>query len=352
MPSAKPASRRQQFIWGLRYYGFVGGLIALIVIVLSLTVLVLTEQPQTEEELTAEDVRRLESQRGLRPLTSSGAALQLDPVSVSIETSPSGAELRIDGEDIGSSPMAEVQLRPGYYLLSISHPDYPSRDTLLEVLHESAQTVSIALDGARPVTSLAARESASNLPEVAARRQNTAPPPARTQEHTSTPSTSRSEQPTPPAPTPRESRESVVRTGALAVVAEPSDARVILDGQPAGTTPIVMSDVAAGEHEVLVHAPGYVASSQIVSVEAGQQATVRVTLQALEGTLSVLARPWGSIYVNGNLVKRDTDVLYSAPLPSGFHTIRVVHPVLGEQEQTVEVRAGLTTRVVFELENN
>ena len=39
LPSAKPASRRQQFIWGLRYYGFVGGLIALIVIVLSLTVI-------------------------------------------------------------------------------------------------------------------------------------------------------------------------------------------------------------------------------------------------------------------------------------------------------------------------
>jgi hypothetical protein len=67
------------------------------------------------------------------------------------------------------------------------------------------------------------------------------------------------------------------------------------------------------------------------------------------GALSVLVRPWGSIYIDGRLKERNTDVRYSTPLKAGQYVLRVEHPTLGVREQVVEIRNGETQHLVLDL---
>ena len=67
---------------------------------------------------------------------------------------------------------------------------------------------------------------------------------------------------------------------------------------------------------------------------------VKGVLEALQGTLRVLAKPWGTIYIDGELHKSETDVFYVTKLTPGFHRLRVEHASLGQWEQVVDVAAG------------
>lgn len=67
------------------------------------------------------------------------------------------------------------------------------------------------------------------------------------------------------------------------------------------------------------------------------------------GTLSVLVRPWGSIFVDGTLRARDTDLRWTDTVPAGTRILRVVHPVLGVQQHSVEVQPDQTTSLVIDL---
>jgi hypothetical protein len=86
-----------------------------------------------------------------------------------------------------------------------------------------------------------------------------------------------------------------------------------------------------------------------VEVTADTTARVHAELQPKTGRLRVLARPWGTIYINEALHARESDVWYEATLPIGEHQVTVVHPALGKQTREVEVRAGEESSVVVDL---
>ena len=65
-----------------------------------------------------------------------------------------------------------------------------------------------------------------------------------------------------------------------------------------------------------------------------------VASPARAGTLKVLVKPWGSIYINGALHQRETDVRYATSLPPDVYRVTAVHPTLGTSEHTVRVTAG------------
>ena len=66
-------------------------------------------------------------------------------------------------------------------------------------------------------------------------------------------------------------------TGALEIRSEPSGARVILDGQPRGTTPATIRELAAGEHVVVLEV-GSRKVSQSVKIEPGSTAQLVVPI--------------------------------------------------------------------------
>jgi hypothetical protein len=69
------------------------------------------------------------------------------------------------------------------------------------------------------------------------------------------------------------------RTGSLSVVSLPDSAQVSIDGTPYGFTPIKVSQLAAGEHALVVSHPGYVERSiDSLRIEPGYNLTALVFL--------------------------------------------------------------------------
>jgi hypothetical protein len=105
-------------------------------------------------------------------------------------------------------------------------------------------------------------------------------------------------------------------------------------GGPIVTTP--------GRHELdfINTAMGY-RSHQTVDIKPGR--IVALTIVPPDGRISVNAMPWAQVWINGNAAG-DTPIA-NLPLAVGEHRITFRHPQLGEQTQTVVVKAGALTRV-------
>lgn len=143
--------------------------------------------------------------------------------------------------------------------------------------------------------------------------------------------------------------ELAQQTGTLRLTSDPPGALASIDGETIGETPVTVSDVAVGSRTVTFQMEGYEPYSTEVSVAPRQNDDLHGELTQQMGSLRVLARPWGSIYINGELHKQNTDVWYSTTLPAGQHHIRVVHPSLGARERVVAVEGDQEQSVIFNL---
>ncbi len=264
------------------------------------------------------------------------AALPAD-VSLAITTNPVGAAIYIDGDYAGVSPVRGLVVPQGRRLISIHKPDYAQFDTFL-TFKDPAVSLNFSLKNggvelvSRERTPPATRSAPPSRP--APRARPTAPPAA---------SPAAQKQP-PPSVAAAEDRpaeaEPVVETGELHVVSEPAGATVLVDGQEAGVTPLMLPGVQAGPQQVTLRLDGYETFTTTVAVTAQQRSTVNGKLTQLLGTLKVLAKPWGTIYIDGELRKEELNVWYTEKLTPGYHRLRVEHPKLGRWEQVVEVFAG------------
>ncbi len=73
----------------------------------------------------------------------------------------------------------------------------------------------------------------------------------------------------------------------LKVESEPSGASVVLDGKPAGRTPLELKGVEAGTRVVEVQVEGYDPETRRVAFQPGAKETIRVTLKARTGKVRV-----------------------------------------------------------------
>jgi hypothetical protein len=67
-------------------------------------------------------------------------------------------------------------------------------------------------------------------------------------------------------------------TGTLAVNSTPPGARVMLDGAGAGISPVVLLNISAGNHTVMLEKDGYITARREVRIDAGQEITVGISL--------------------------------------------------------------------------
>jgi PEGA domain len=136
-----------------------------------------------------------------------------------------------------------------------------------------------------------------------------------------------------------ETRAVVPDVGQLLVTSEPSGARVTVDGQPRGVTPVTIPAVPAGQHAVVIHGDaGSVQRS--VTIERGQTASLVVSMnQAAFGWVSIASPVVMQILENDRrLGTSETDRIM---MPAGRHTIKIVNTRLGYQRsEVVQVPAG------------
>jgi serine/threonine protein kinase len=163
-----------------------------------------------------------------------------------VRSTPADATVKIDGRARGATPITVRDLALGAHTIEVSHAGFATR-TEHVTLTAAAASKTLALD---------------LQPQPAA--------PAQAQ---------------PPAPAGR----SGAGVGSISLESRPAGARIFLDGKDAGKTPTTLPDVKAGAHRLRFELTGYKALDTTVTVRAGQQERVTVTLE--QALLSFLRSP-------------------------------------------------------------
>jgi len=271
----------------------------------------------------------------LEPVLAQEAAPAPSPASapLRVHSDPEDAVVYIDGRETGLTPYQNDAVASGWRTISVEKPGHIVRDTLVYVEANAATTLTLALE---PLE--------AELAEVE-------PPEAEPPDVQAAAPTALEPPPVPAAPSEQrtEERAPAVKVGEVQIETVPDRAVVRLDGEVVGRSPLLLGGLVPGMYDLALSMPGFASQTRRVDVGPGRRSTVRAELVALTGTLSVIVRPWGSIYIDGTLLARDTDLRRSLDVAAGSHVVRVVHPVLGEQERRVDVRAGETTSLTFDL---
>ncbi|MDN7025535.1 PEGA domain-containing protein [Methanoculleus sp. FWC-SCC1] len=142
-------------------------------------------------------------------------------------------------------------------------------------------------------------------------------------------------------------------TGDIAVSSSPAGAAIYLDGAFRGTTaagnPIDITGVPAGTHTITLKLAGYADYVTGVQVGAGQTATVSATLTPMQGSgstgsVSITSSPSGADIYLDNQYLGITPLTHSGVAP-GSHEVRLALVGYQDWSNQVQVTAGQTTQV-------
>ncbi|HET6567338.1 MAG TPA: PEGA domain-containing protein [Rhodothermales bacterium] len=283
----------------IRYFGF-GILVVATLAALPLLLLLLPagQHDDLDETELAELLAVGQNAPSVAPVNADGTrSPEITGSYLSVDTDPSGAVVFLDYDSVGTTPLRGHLLKPGVYVLSVRRERYAPLDTVVFVDQGGASSVvSISLHPAS-IEDVATRNEGSS---VAAQRREAGRVQAERQRV-------RSDEEVAPAP----------------------------------------ERSARGADADLKNAPSLEDTAGANADSEHSKNTADGLAQA--GKLIVLVKPWGSIYIDGILYKRNTDIQYTTMLPAGSHRIRVVHPELGARERDVQIRADQPVHIVFEL---
>lgn len=138
--------------------------------------------------------------------------------------------------------------------------------------------------------------------------------------------------------------------GLLAVITDPPDARVDVDGRRAGLSPLEIP-LDAGRHTLNFSRAGFKDAQESVAVDPQGQHEVRVTLAPREGALLVIATPTGAeVLLNGKEVGKAWEPLRVSDVAPGTYAVRVQKQGHRPWEKSdVQVRSAETTTVLAAL---
>jgi PKD repeat protein len=222
---------------------------------------------------------------------------------LAITTIPPGASVFVDNVFKGVTPLTLTETPSGYHILRITSPGYGDYVTSTTV--EPSKTVLIQA----VLVEDAANQSTTTVPALIA------------------------------------TTALVRQNGSVAVTSVPNGAAVTLDGQYEGTTPVIITEVLPGNHEIALTYPGYSSQIQSISVGSSQTAAVNANLvvsmepEASTGSLSVITDPAGA------QVSVDGDVKGVSPatipgLSAGKHNLLFKLEDYYDLSTTVNVSAG------------
>jgi serine/threonine protein kinase len=137
-------------------------------------------------------------------------------------------------------------------------------------------------------------------------------------------------------------------TGGINLTTEPPSARILLDGKEVSKskTPVKLDKIPIGKHKIEIQKKGYASVTKEIEIKRDEITETNIQLVQLDGKLSIQVRPWGSIYINDNLKKESADIKYEVTLPVEQYKVTVTHPTLGKWERMVEIEADEERQLV------
>lgn len=237
--------------------------------------------------------------------------------SVLVNSRPVGAEIRINGELVGSTPLVLENRQPGEYTLQVTKPGYAERQVQFTVADNRPQEVMVTIDSNIGRLILDSEPSQAKL-TLNGREVGFTPFQSDIDEGRYQVKLDKAGYITLEAfvvvNRDKQTRQTFTLTGkpgSIAVHSEPEGASVYLDDQLVGTTPVVLADVPAGSHRVRVSKDGYDTVQGDVDVAADTKTEFNTVLGRSTGGIDLVVLPAGvKLYVNDKeygVVKRDKD---------------------------------------------
>jgi len=139
------------------------------------------------------------------------------------------------------------------------------------------------------------------------------------------------------------------KRGEVLIDSEPAGATVFLDGKEAGTAPVVLRDIIAGEHRLKFHLPPFEDTEVVVEVLPDDLVRVKHMFQAEAGHLEIVPTSTKNveIYLDGGKV---AEGMYKADLPAGVYEIAVVRPGYVTHTRKLRIQPGERLKLEPELE--
>jgi formylglycine-generating enzyme required for sulfatase activity len=231
------------------------------------------------------------------------------PGSLSVSVRPEvGAEILVDGQSVGSTPLGPIELPAGEHELRVRAEDY--RELSAKVLIEGeGKVTSVDLELVPTSASVTfVSEPSGATVRIGGRSFGTTPLTV------SLPEGEHAYEALRPATKPQRGRIRVVggeplevaigalspADGILSVSSRPADASVTLDGVYRGLTPLEIPVSPGGSHELAVSREGYEPATRPVTVQAGAREEVNLELSPRLGEIQVIADPGDAeLLVNG-----------------------------------------------------
>jgi hypothetical protein len=172
-----------------------------------------------------------------------------------VRSSPGGAVVRINNVERGATPVAVRELAYGSYTVQVSLPGY------------APQSRRVTISAQRPAASFE-----FTMQPVRARVDEPAAP-------TGTRPTSTAERRAVPASAPATEPAAAGRPGSLFIDSQPRGAWVFIGDRSIGTTPMLLSEIRAGVHDVRIEHEGYQAWTSGVRIAPGERQNVTASLR-------------------------------------------------------------------------
>ncbi len=281
--------------------------------------------------------------------------LQLLPGLVSIDSTPAGASVQIDGEDVGHTPLQDLSVEAGVHTIAVAAERYLPQAQELEVTGRNARQqltlelapgwadvgidskpagASILVDGEALGTTPATlqimggeRQLILQLPAYADAQQALVI--------------------TPGQPLQVETIVLQPAAGVLELKSVPSGANVTLDGEFHGQTPLTLEVSPGKAHRLAVFKPGYRRHNGTVQLPAAGHDSQTVTLTAQLGEVRFTISPANAVLkIDGKVRGTGSQTL---SLPAFEHSVEISLPGYSTQRHRVTPRPGLQQLVEAKL---
>jgi hypothetical protein len=141
----------------------------------------------------------------------------------------------------------------------------------------------------------------------------------------------------------------------LTIVSSPENARAFIDGDYQGKTPVTVSTLSAGEHKIRVEMPGHAPLIRDITLSNGEERTEEFSMKSTLGRLELTTIPSGvRVFIDGKSVgmtrsqggnEKKSKVLTVEKIKSGEHSLLLRLDGYKEIQRKIAVNAEGTTPI-------
>lgn len=327
-----------------------------------------TPAPREDEKPSPPATAVTEPAKQDKPVSKPSTAPERNLGTLTVITSPSGAQVKIDGKEKGKTPLTITDAQPGERKVEVSRAGHATatktvtvkanESAMLEItlaqkmgkLHvEAPENAAVFFDGTRVGTGSVTKELSDGDVKISVEKEGFS-----TFTHTATVKTGEAVNVT--------ARLHPLGKGSINVTAIPW-ANVYINGKEMGVTPKVIRDLPEGKVEVKLSHPAYRTFTGSAMVKADEQAEVSHTFTEAEeavgaekgaghieaagtGTLKISSTPPGIVYLDGKVYGRTPVTI--ADLPAGPHQLTLKRAGAPDYKRKVDISAGIITNIAVE----